>query len=232
MSTIPQFNRSGAAAGEVVVDDALLVTDRGTQAVQDVVLAGMAGRRAGTASTLSKGEVAGSNKKPWRQKGTGRARAGLRQSPVWRGGGVAFGPKPRSYVQKVNKKTLRLAFRRALSDRIAEGAVRIVDDLTVAEPRTKLVVGLLKALGLEDALLVTRGVDSTLALAARNLPDVQVLSARDVGVYHLVRHRNLVVSRAAWDVLEARLAGKTGAEPATEPAAEPAPAPAAAEENA
>jgi large subunit ribosomal protein L4 len=208
MSKIPQYNRTGAANGEVEVADELLVLDRGTQAVQDVVLAGMAGRRAGTASTLRKGEVAGSNKKLWRQKGTGRARVGLRQSPVWRGGGVAFGPHPRNYAQKINKKLLALAFRRALSDRIAEGAVRIVDDLSVAEPRTKLVAGLLKGLGLEGALLVTHGVDKTLALAARNLPKVQVLGARDVGVYHLVRHKNLVVSRAAWDVLEARLAGK------------------------
>ena len=208
MSTIQQYNRSGAAAGEVVVDDALLVTDRGTQAVQDVILAGMAGRRAGTASTLTKGEVNGSNKKLWRQKGTGRARTGLRQSPVWRGGGVAFGPHPRNFTQKINKKLLSLAFRRALSDRIAEGAVKIVDDLSVAEPRTKLVAGLLKGLGVDGALIVTHGVDTKLSLAARNLPTVQVLSARDVGVYHIVRHKTLVVSRAAWDVLESRLAGK------------------------
>ena len=214
MSTIQQYNRSGAAVEPVAVDDALLVADKGTQAVKDVVVAGMAGRRAGTASTLSKGEVAGSNKKPWRQKGTGRARAGLRQSPVWRGGGVAFGPKPRSYVQKINKKVQQLAFRRALSDRIREGAVKIVDDLSVAEPRTKLVAGLLKNLGLDGALLVTKAVDTNLCLAARNIREVAVLSARDVGVWHVVRYKNLVVSRAAWDVLEARLAGKTADEPA------------------
>ena len=221
MSTIQQYTRSGAAAEPVTVADEILVVDKGTQAVKDVIVAGMAGRRAGTASTLSKGEVAGSNKKPWRQKGTGRARAGLRQSPVWRGGGVAFGPKPRSYVQKVNKKLAQLAFRRALSDRIREGAVKIIDDLSVAEPRTKLVAGLLKNLGVESALLVTKAVDTNLCLAARNIREVAVLSARDVGVWHVVRYKNLVVSRAAWDVLEARLAGK--------PAAEPAPA---GEENA
>ena len=208
MSTIQQYNRSGAATEPLAVDDALLVVDKGTQAVKDAVVAGMAGRRAGTASTLSKGEVSGSNKKPWRQKGTARARAGLRQSPVWRGGGVAFGPKPRSYVQKINKKVQQLAFRRALSDRIREGAVKIVDDLSVAEPRTKLVAGLLKNLGLDGALLVTKAVDTNLCLAARNLRSVAVLSARDVGVWHVVRYKNLVVSRSAWDVLEARLAGK------------------------
>ncbi len=209
MSTIKQFNRSGEAAGEVTVDDALLVRDKATQSVQDVVIAGMAGRRAGTASTLSKGEVAGSNKKLWRQKGTGRARTGLRQSPVWRGGGVAFGPKPRCFAQKVNKKQLQLAFRRALSDLVVADAVKIVDDLTVSEPRTKLVVGMLKKLGLESCLIVTRSVDPVFCKAARNIPGVAVLSARDVGVYHLVRYPAVVVARSAWDVLETRLAGKS-----------------------
>lgn len=209
MSAIPMFNRNGGAAGEVVVDDGLLVLDRGAQAVHDAIVAGMNGRRAGTASTLRKGEVAGSNKKPWKQKGTGRARAGLRQSPVWRGGGVAFGPHPRCYAQKLNKKVQQLAFRRALSDRLHEGAVKIVDDLSLGEARTKLVAGLLKNLGVDRCLIVTHAVDPTLSLAARNLSRVEVLRARDVGVYHLVRYPALVVSRAAWEVLEARLQGKT-----------------------
>lgn len=209
MSAIKIFNRNGAAAGELVVSDEALVLDRGTQAVHDTVVAGMNGRRAGTASTLTKGEVAGSNKKPWKQKGTGRARAGLRQSPVWRGGGVAFGPKPRCYAQKINKKVSQLAFRRALSDRIAEGAVKIVDDLSLGEPRTKLVAGLLKNLGVDRCLVVTHAVDPVLSLAARNLPRVEVLSARDVGVYHLVRYPALVVSRPAWEILASRLQGKT-----------------------
>jgi len=209
MSTIQQYNRSGAAAEPVTVDDAILVVDKGTQAVKDVILAGMAGRRAGTASTLSKGEVAGSNKKPWRQKGTGRARAGLRQSPVWRGGGVAFGPKPRNYVQKINKKVTKLAFQRALSDRIAAGAVTIVDDLSMAEPRTKIVAGMLKKLGVDRCLIVTAAVDPVLCLAARNLPRVEVLQARDVGVWHVVRYPALVVAQAAWQTLQDRLAGKT-----------------------
>lgn len=212
MSSIPMFNRSGAAAGEVPVADDLLVLDKGAQAVHDAIVAGMNGRRAGTASTLSKGEVAGSNKKPWKQKGTGRARAGLRQSPVWRGGGVAFGPKPRCYAQKLNKKVAQLAFRRALSDRIHEGAVKIVDDLSLSEPRTKLASALLKNLGVDRCLLVTHAVDPALALATRNLPRVEVLRARDVGVYHLVRFPALVVSRAAWTVLEARLQGRNAEE--------------------
>ena len=104
MSTIKLFTPAGEPAGDMTVDDVRLVLDKGGQAVKDTVVATMNARRAGTASTLSKGEVAGSNKKPWRQKGTGRARAGLRQSPVWRGGGVAFGPHPRSYEMKLNRK--------------------------------------------------------------------------------------------------------------------------------
>ena len=116
MSKINVYNAKGEATGEVEIADERLVLDRGGQAVKDVVTATLNARRAGTASTLGKGEVAGSNRKPWRQKGTGRARAGLRQSPVWRGGGVAMGPKPRDYGVKVNRKVAQLAFRHALSD--------------------------------------------------------------------------------------------------------------------
>ena len=116
MSKIKSFNDKGEAAAEVDFADELLVLDKGDQAVKDVVVATLAARRAGTASTLGKGEVAGSNKKPWKQKGTANARAGFRRSPVWRGGGVAMGPKPRCYCTKINKKVADLAFRHALSE--------------------------------------------------------------------------------------------------------------------
>jgi large subunit ribosomal protein L4 len=115
MSKLTIYNMQGAAVGDMDVDAGLLVLKKGTQAVHDVIVNGLARGRAGTASTLAKGEVAGSNKKPWRQKGTGRARAGYRQSPVWRGGGVAFGPHPRRYGGKVNRKVAKLAFQRAFS---------------------------------------------------------------------------------------------------------------------
>jgi len=208
MSTIKVFNRKGAEAGSVTVADDILVKDRGEQAVKDTIVAGMNANRAGTASTLRKGEVAGSNKKPWKQKGTGRARAGLKQSPVWRGGGVAFGPHPRDFSQKINKKVVQLAFQRALTDRIVEGAVKIVDDLSIAEPKTKLVREMCKALGVDRCLIVTAAVDPVLSKAVRNLTKVEVLSARDVGVYHVVRYPMIVVARPAWDTLEARLKGK------------------------
>jgi large subunit ribosomal protein L4 len=206
MGTLTVYDETGASVGELDVADALLARDKGSQAVHDVIVAHQAARRAGTASTLRKGEVAGSNKKPWRQKGTGRARAGLRQSPVWRGGGVAFGPHPRQYNKKVNRKVARLAFRRALSDRIAEDAVTVVEALRVAEPKTRRVVEMMRTLRVDaPALFVTDVVDRDLARAARNIPRVEVAAAKDVNVYQLVRYPRLVVSRAAMDVLRARM---------------------------
>jgi large subunit ribosomal protein L4 len=208
MSVIKVYNRHGAEIGTVNVADDLLVTDRGEQAVKDVIVAGQAANRAGTASTLRKGEVAGSNKKPWKQKGTGRARAGLKQSPVWRGGGVAFGPHPRDFSQKINKKVTQLAFRRVLSDRIVGENLKLVDDLSLAEPRTKLVTGLLKNFGVTKCLIVTAATDPVMVKAARNLAKVQVLSASDIGVFHVMRFPVMLVAQNAWGTLEERLAGK------------------------
>lgn len=207
MAKIALFGRDGQVKGDVEFADEIMVLDRGDQAVRDVVVGNAACRRAGTASTLRKGEVAGSNKKPWKQKGTGRARAGLRQSPVWRGGGVAFGPHPRDYSVKVNKKVSRLAFRRALSERIESGTLKIVDDLSMSVPKTKELKSILATLGTPSALVVTLAVDPVLCLSARNLPDVEVVRARDCSVYQVLRYPAVVVTRAAWDALKIRLEG-------------------------
>ena len=206
MSTLTVYDMKGGEVGGLDVDAGLLVTDRGEEALRDVLRAYQAGQRAGTASTLSKGEVAGSNKKPWRQKGTGRARAGYRQSPVWRGGAVAFGPHPRSYAVKVNRKVARLAFRRALSERIVEGAVKVVDALAASEPKTRPFAELLKGLGVNGpALIVLEGRDANVERSARNLDRVEVVTASDVHAYHLVRYPAIVASRGAMKILEARL---------------------------
>jgi len=203
------YNAAGAAAGEMEISSDLLETRRGGQAVRDAVVAYLARRRAGTASTLSKGEVAGSNKKPWRQKGTGRARAGYRQSPVWRGGGVAFGPHPRSYDQKINRKVARLAWRRAFSDKLVEGRVKVVEAVSVERPETKLFVGLMKALQVAaPALFVVDRKDRALALASRNVADVEVAGAHEVNVYQLLRYPTVVVSKAAMGILQKRLGAK------------------------
>ena len=212
MATIKMFGRNGQEAGGVEIADESMVLDRGDQAVRDAVVGRAAALRAGTASTLRKGEVAGSNKKPWKQKGTGRARAGYRQSPVWRGGGVAFGPHPRDFSIKVNKKVTRLAFRRVLSERIADGSLMIVDDLSMAAPKTSELVKMLVALGAPSALVVTLAVDENLLLSARNLPGVEVSTARNCGVYQMLRYPAVVVTRAAWEALKTRLTGETNEE--------------------
>src|ERR1700742_5395291 len=131
-------NSQGKSAGELEVKFALVENGRGTQAVHDAVVAYQAAQRMGTACTKTVGEVAGTNKKPWKQKGTGRARAGSFRSPLWRGGGVVFGPKPRDFSKKVSKKTRSLALRKALSERIKAGDVIILDDFKLETPKTKV----------------------------------------------------------------------------------------------
>jgi large subunit ribosomal protein L4 len=209
MSTLKIFNAAGEPAGEERFADALLVMDKGDQAVKDMVTAIRNARRAPVAATLRKGEVAGSNKKPWKQKGSGRARAGLRQSPVWRGGGVAFGPHPRDFGGKVNRKVAQLAFRRALSARIAEGRVMVIEGLDGLEPKTRPMAALLAKLGVaRSCLIVTDRVNDALVRATRNLPKVEVAAAGDVDVYSLLRYRTIVATRAGMAALTVRLSGK------------------------
>lgn len=209
MSTLKNFSATGEPAGEVSFADTLLVLDKGDQAVKDMVTATMNARRAPLASTLRKGEVAGSNKKPWKQKGTGRARAGLRRSPIWRGGGVAFGPHPRDFGCKVNRKVAQLAFRRALSAKIADGQVVVVESIELTEPKTKLMVALLAKLGAaRSCLIVTDCVSEALLRVTRNIPKVEVAAAGDVDVYSLLRYRTVVATRAGLAALVVRMTGK------------------------
>ena len=192
---------------EVNVDQAQLTLDKGEQAVKDAVTAIRNALRAGTASTKGKGEVSGSNKKPWKQKGTGNARAGFRQSPVWRGGGVAHGPKPRCYEQKVNKKVMKLAFARALSDKIVAGDVIVVDEFKFEAPKTKLMAGLLKTLGVDrTACIVQKEVDDTVVLVTSNLPRIDYSTAQALDVYTVLANRKLVCDKAGFDALLARIA--------------------------
>ena len=194
---------------ETVFDKALLVTDKGAQAVKDAVTAIRNAMRAGTASTKGKGEVAGSNKKPWKQKGTGNARAGFRQSPVWRGGGVAHGPHPRDFSQKVNRKVMRLAFARALSEKIAAGEVAVVSEFKFEAPKTKLMAAFLKQIGVDrTALVVTGAVDENILKMTGNLPRAAAMSAAEVDVYTLMRFRKLVADKAGFAALMARMGGK------------------------
>ena len=198
----------GQSQGELEVKFALIENGKGTQAVHDAVVAYLANRRMGTACTKNVGEVAGTNKKPWRQKGTGRARAGSFQSPLWRGGGVVFGPRPRDFGKKVNRSTKQLALRKALSERLKSGDVVVVDDLKLTSPKTKEFIGALKALQVEGTtLIVASGQDRNLTLASRNVPDVELATGDSLNTYQVLRFGKLLFTRTAFEQVEQRLAG-------------------------
>jgi large subunit ribosomal protein L4 len=196
----------GNNQGELEVTFPLIEDGKGTQAVHDVVVAYQAAQRMGTACTKNVGEVAGTNKKPWRQKGTGRARAGSFQSPLWRGGGVVFGPRPRDFGKKVSRKTKQLALRKALSERLRAGDVVVVDELKLGSHKTKEFTGLLGALELKgSALIVAQAADKNLMLASRNVPDVALTTSDVLSTYDVLRPDKLVFTRSAFEQLEARL---------------------------
>ena len=196
----------GNNQGELEVKFPIIEDGKGTQAVHDTVVAYQAAQRMGTACTKNVGEVAGTNKKPWRQKGTGRARAGSFQSPLWRGGGVVFGPKPRDFAKKVSRKTKQLALRKALSERLRAGDVILIDDFKLDSPKTKDFLGLATALELKGtALLVAQTVDANLTLATRNLPKVAVATSESLNTYDVLRPDKLVFTRGAFEQVQTRL---------------------------
>lgn len=197
----------GKDQGELEVKFPLIEDGKGTQAVHDTVVAYQAAQRMGTACTKTMGEVAGSGKKPWRQKGTGRARAGSFASPLWRGGGVVFGPKPRDFGKKVSRKTRQLALRKAISERLRAGDIVLVDDLKLESPKTKEFKGLLSALELKgSALIVAQSTDKNLTLASRNIPNVSLATSDSLNTYDVLRPDKLLFTRSAFEQLESRLA--------------------------
>ena len=208
---LPVINISGGAAGEIEFADELLIkTGKGTQAVHDAVVAYRANQRLGTAQTKMIGDVAGSGKKPWKQKGTGRARAGSFASPIWKGGGIAHGPHPRDYSKKITKKTKALAFRKALSERLIAGDVVVVDELKFDSPKTKAFTGVMAKIAPEVAvtLVVTDAVDANLKLASRNVPAVLIERADSVNTYELLRATKIVATKAALVALQTRCGAK------------------------
>ena len=194
---------SAAAAKDAKIS--LIEGGRGTQALHETVVAMRAARRSGSANTKTKAEVNLSGAKPWRQKGTGRARAGYKSSPVWRGGGVVFGPKPRDYSKKVSKNVRRLAFQKALSERIHAGDVLTVDALTMKEPKTKAFVKLVK--GHTDArkvLLIADSFDENFYRSARNVKPVLLATATDVNTEQLLAFDKIIVTEKALEQLAER----------------------------
>jgi large subunit ribosomal protein L4 len=180
--------------------------EKGLQAVHDTVVAYMASQRSGTACAKTRSEVAGTGKKPWRQKGTGRARAGSFQSPIWRGGGVVFGPRPRDFRKDVNKKTRKLALKKALSERIKSGEVVVVDQINLDKPKTKAVVDILNNLKVDGtALFVMANVDENIQLSARNIPYVGITTSQTLNTYDALKFDRIVMTKDAIAGLESRL---------------------------
>jgi large subunit ribosomal protein L4 len=199
-------NIQGGDQGELDLSFHPVEDGKGSQAVHDVVVAYMAAQRSGTACTKTMGEVAGSGKKPWRQKGTGRARAGSFASPLWRGGGVVFGPKPRDFTKKVTKKTKQLALRKAFTERVKAGDVTVVDEIKLDSPKTKTCLGLLSSLKFSGTtLIVAESGNQNLALASRNIRGVEITNPSSLNTYQLLRYKNVLFTRGAIESLDERL---------------------------
>lgn len=170
------------------------------------VLSQRAARRSGTAATKTRAEVSGGGKKPWKQKGTGRARAGSSRSPIWRGGGATFGPQPRSYAYRLPRTARRAALASALSQKARDGQVRVIDALRLDQPKTKRMQEILAALGIKGSVLIVgRGEDRNLELSARNIPYTRVMTVAGLNVYDVLRHEILLIQRDALPVIEERL---------------------------
>jgi large subunit ribosomal protein L4 len=211
MLTLNVYNRQGDAIGTVEVDPAEFGGTVNRQLLHDVVLMHLANQRAGTHSTLRRGEVAGSTKKLFRQKGTGNARVGPRRTNKRRGGGTAKGPKPRDYEYHMPKKAVRAATRMAILSKFQDNEALILDDLTFSEAKTKQVAGLLKALKLQGTtcLVGTEDYDKNLYLSARNIPELKVLPASQFNAYTVLRQKRLLLTRAALDQLRQGVAAAT-----------------------
>lgn len=206
MTKLAMKNQTGSDVGSVEVLDAWLEREKGTQAVHDTVVAYLAAQRSGSACTKTKGDVRGGGKKPYRQKGTGHARAGSNRSPLWRGGGVTFGPQPRDYDKKINKKVRQLALRRAFTERVDAGDVIVVDSLALGEGKTKAIAQVLKAVNAgSNALIIDAAIADAVKLATRNMPKVDVVDSANVNVYQMLLHRKVVVTSAGLTSLGERL---------------------------
>ncbi len=207
MALIDVINQKGEKVDSVELDEKIFNSEIRKNLVQNVVVWQLAKRRAGTASTKTRSEVRGGGKKPWRQKGTGRARAGTNRSPIWTGGGTIFGPKPRSYEFSLNKKARKAALRSVLTAKLRDNHLTVVDKIELEAPKTKLFFETMKALGLENGktLFVIPEKDEILSRSSRNLYRVLVLPTVGMNVYDLLRFENLVLLQGAIPAIHERL---------------------------
>lgn len=205
MPTVQVIDTSGKKIKEVKAPDEIFAVPLKEHLLYEAVINYRANQRQGTASTKTRGEVRGGGRKPWRQKGTGRARAGSTRSPIWKGGGTTFGPKPRDYSYSLPKKAKKIALKSVLSMKLAEKQLLIVDALKLKEPKTKEFMALIKNLKLDSALIVDQHDNKNLFLAARNIPKTKVIDVSQVTVYDVLNHNWLVLTKKAFDSLTERL---------------------------
>ena len=204
MSTVNVINTKNETVGQVDLNDAVFNLEVKEYILHDVVRMQRAARRAGNACTKTRVEVSGGGSKPWRQKGTGRARAGSRTSPLWRGGGVVFGPKPRDYSFKLNKKVKQQAVAMAMSARLQEENLIVLDDFPMENVKTKDFVSVMKALNVENGLIVIDGDADNLKLSSRNVVGFKVLPSEGLNVYDILLHKKLVLVKPVIESLEKR----------------------------
>lgn len=205
MSTVNIVNTKNESVGEIELNDAVFNREVKEHILHEVVRMQRAARRSGNASTKTRVEVRGGGKKPWRQKGTGRARAGTRTSPIWRGGGVTFGPKPRDYSFKVNRKVKKQAVSMALSARFQEGNLVVVDDFSMDKIKTNDFVGIMGVLDIDNGLIVTDNASENLTKSSRNVNGYKVMSSEGVNVYDILLHKKVILVQPVIENLEKRL---------------------------
>jgi large subunit ribosomal protein L4 len=205
MAVVDVINNQGENVSQVTLSDAIFNVPVKASVLHDVVRAQLARRRSGSASVKHRSDIRGSTKKLFRQKGTGRARRGDIKSPLLRGGGVVFGPEPKTYTLKTPKKVRRLALKMALSSKLREQRLTVIDALELERVKTKDFVEILKAVGKTDGLIVTDNKNDNLALSARNVPGVEVMTVEGLNVYDLLRHQELILLEGAVKAIEGRL---------------------------
>ncbi len=203
----PVYNIHGEVVEEIELSDDVFQAPINQKLVHQVVLMQLANRRHGTAHSKTRSQVRGGGRKPWRQKGLGRARVGTIRSPLWRGGGITFGPQARDFGYTMPRKARRAALKSVLSSRFQEGSLRVIEELKMSKPRTKSVVEALKNLETQRALIVTDENDVDLYKSTRNIPGVSSKRAKDISVYDIMSHKHLVLTRAAVPVVEEVLSG-------------------------
>ncbi len=201
MANVKVFNMSGSEVGTIDLSDDIFAVEVNTHVMHQAVVQYLANQRQGTQSALTRAEVRGGGRKPWRQKDTGRARQGSIRSPQWTGGGVVFAPKPRDYSFKLNKKVKRLALKSALSSKVNDNKLIVVDDITV-NAKTKEMAKVMDSLKVNKALLVLEAGNDNAVLAARNLPTVKTASVGTINVYDILKYDSLVVTKEAVKKIE------------------------------